>query len=140
MPIPTPRLDDRSYDDLVAEVIARIPAHTPEWTNPRVGDPGRTLVDLFAWLTDTLLYRVNRIPERQKLAFLRMLGMALRPAVPARGLVTAALEDEKSTLAITLRAGATLAGPVPFETRGELTALPISGQAYFKRPLDADEQ
>ena len=41
------------------EVVARIPAHTPEWTNPRIGDPGRTLIDLFAWLTDTLLYRAN---------------------------------------------------------------------------------
>ena len=40
MPIPLPALDDRTYDDLVAELLARIPAHTPEWTNPRVGDPG----------------------------------------------------------------------------------------------------
>ena len=62
-----PRLDDRSYDDLVDELVARIPAHTPEWTNPRPGDPGRTLIELFAWLGDALLYRVNLIPERQRL-------------------------------------------------------------------------
>jgi predicted phage baseplate assembly protein len=84
MPIYPPNLDDRSFEDLVEEALARIPAHTPEWTNPRVGDPGRTLVELFAWLTDTLLYRANLIPERQRLAFLRLLGVQMRPALPAK--------------------------------------------------------
>ena len=83
MPIRPPVLDDRSYDDLVEELLARIPAHTPDWTHPRPGDPGRTVVELFAWLADTLLYRVNLIPERQRLAFLRLLGLEPRPAVAA---------------------------------------------------------
>ena len=48
MPIRPPALDDRSYADLVTELIERIPAHTPEWTNPRPGDPGRTLLELTA--------------------------------------------------------------------------------------------
>jgi len=39
MPIRPPVLDDRSYDDLVEELLARIPAHTPDWTHPRPGDP-----------------------------------------------------------------------------------------------------
>ena len=75
MPIRPPRLDDRRYADLVEELLARIPAHAPEYTDPRPGDPGRTLIELFAWLTDTLLYRANLIPERQRLAFLRLLGV-----------------------------------------------------------------
>src|SRR6187399_2250533 len=83
MPILPPGLDDRRFDDLVEDLIARIPAHTPEWTHPRLGDPGRTLIELFAWLTDTLLYRVNLIPERQRLAFLRLLGQPMRPASAA---------------------------------------------------------
>ena len=64
MPIPFYQLDDRTFEDLVSELLARIPGHTPEWTNPRIGDPGRTLIDLFAWLGDTLLYRVNLLPDR----------------------------------------------------------------------------
>ena len=79
MPIRPPALDDRSFDDLVADLVRRIPAHTPEWTNPREGDPGRTLIDLFAWLGDTILYRANLIPERQRLAFLRLLGAGDAP-------------------------------------------------------------
>src|SRR4051812_32692314 len=99
MPIRPPALDDRSFDDLVQEVLRRIPAHTPEWTNPRLGDPGRTLIELFAWLTDTLLYRANLVPERQRLAFLRLLGAPMRPAVAARGLVTLGLDEEDATRA-----------------------------------------
>src|SRR5678815_2886291 len=91
MPIRPPALDDRRYNDLVAELVARIPAHTPEWTYPRAGDPGRTLIELFAWLGDALLYRVNLIPERQRLAFLRLLGQPLRAARPARGLAVVSL-------------------------------------------------
>ena len=48
MPILPPSLDDRSFDDLVNELLARIPSHTPEWTDPRPGDPGRTVLELFA--------------------------------------------------------------------------------------------
>ena len=88
MPILPPGLDDRRFDDLVEDLIARIPAHTPEWTNPRLGDPGRTLIELFAWLGDTLLYRANLIPERQRLAFLSLLGIGLEPARAATGIVS----------------------------------------------------
>src|SRR4051812_33892511 len=88
MPIRPPSLDDRRFDDLVDDLIARIPAHTPEWTNPRLGDPGRTLIELFAWLGDALLYRANLVPERQRLVFLKLLGMGLRPAQPACGIVS----------------------------------------------------
>ena len=80
MPITPPALDDRGYDDLLADLLARIPAHTPEWTHARAGDPGRTLLELFAWLGEALLYRVNLVPEKQRLAFLRLLGVEPRSA------------------------------------------------------------
>jgi hypothetical protein len=140
VPIRPPSLDDRGFNDLVEEALARIPAHTPEWTNPRVGDPGRTIVELFAWLTDTLLYRVNLVPERQRLTFLRLLGLPMRPAVAARGVVTVSLDDEKGTEAVQLRAHATIKDPVPFETRDELTVLPVSGEVYAKRRLTDTER
>lgn len=133
MPIRPPALDDRRFDDLVAELVARIPAHTPEWTHPRVGDPGRTLIDLFAWLGDAVLYRANLIPERQRLAFLQLLGQPLRPAQPARGLVTVHLKEGESPALLALRAPLKLDGPVPFEARHEMTVLPLSLAAFFKK-------
>src|SRR6185436_18945801 len=134
-----PRLDDRSYDDLVTELVARIPAHTPEWTNPRPGDPGRSLIELFAWLGDALLYRVNLIPERQRLTFLRLLGVPLRPARPARGLVTVSLRENEAVAALPIRPPATLTGPVPFEARDEFTVLPVTTAAHYKRKTGPGE-
>ncbi len=140
MPILPPSLDDRRFDDLVEELIARIPAHTPEWTNPRLGDPGRTLIELFAWLGDTLLYRANLIPERQRLVFLKLLGIGLKPARPATGLVSLAFAQPTERRAVTVQPGARLNGPAPFETLGETTILPISARAFIKRALTDAEQ
>ncbi|MBZ0316571.1 MAG: putative baseplate assembly protein, partial [Anaerolineae bacterium] len=140
MPFIPPALDDRSYQDLVDELIARIPAHTPDWTNPRDGDPGRTLIELFAWLADTLLYRANLIPERQRLAFLRLLGIPLRPAIPARGVVSVQYDSDTTTSATSIRPLATLTKPVHFETLQELTVLPITAEVYYKRGLTDDEE
>ena len=75
-----PVLDARTYQDLVDEALARIPIHNPEWTNFNESDPGVTLLELFAFLTDSLLYRANQIPERNRLAFLSLLGIPLKAA------------------------------------------------------------
>lgn len=139
MPILPPRLDDRSFDDLLEDLLTRIPAHTPEWTHPRLGDPGRTLLELFAWLGDALLYRVNLIPERQRLVFLKLLGQGLRPARPAAGIVSLAFAQPTELAAVTLAAGARIKAPLPFETLAETTLLPVAAEAWYKQPLgDAD--
>ena len=88
MPIPNPILDDRSYQQLRDELVRRIPVYTPEWTDHNASDPGITLIELFAFLGENLLYRFNQIPESARLEFLRLLQIPLRPAVAARALVT----------------------------------------------------
>ena len=139
MPLIPPALDDRSYDDLVQDLLAIIPAHTPEWTNPQPGDPGRTLLELFAWLADTILYRANLIPEKQRIAFLKLLGQSMQPAAAATGILSLAL-DPTSVTPVGLAAPATVNGPVSFETLGEIDLLPITAQAYIKAPLTAAQQ
>ena len=139
MPISPPKLDDRNFEDLVTELLARIPAHTPEWV-PQPGDPGRTLLELFAWLGETILYRANLIPERQRLAFLKLLGQPMQPARAASGLVAVTLNEGDATDAVRLAAEAIVSGAVEFETRGELTVLPVSAECYYKRPLSDDEK
>ena len=140
MPILPPRLDDRSFDDLLEDLLARIPAHTPEWTHPRLGDPGRTLLELFAWLGDALLYRANLIPERQRLVFLKLLGQGLRPAQPATAVVGLGFAQPTELDGLTLAAGATIKAPVPFETLAETTVLPIVAEACYKQPLGEAER
>src|SRR5215475_12798382 len=84
MGLEAPRLDDRSFDDLVAEARARIRLYTPEWTDHNVSDPGITLIELFAWMTDILLYRLNQVPDLHYIKFLEMLGVKLTGPVSAR--------------------------------------------------------
>jgi predicted phage baseplate assembly protein len=88
MGLPTPRLDDRTFADLVEEARARIPLYTPEWTDHNLSDPGITLLELFAWLTDITLYRLNRVPDKHFIKFMELVGMRLKEAEPARADVT----------------------------------------------------
>ncbi|MFB2835652.1 putative baseplate assembly protein [Floridanema evergladense] len=81
--LPKSNLDDRTFNDLVEECILRIPRYCPEWTNHNPGDPGITLIELFAWLTDQMFMRFNQVPRRNYVAFLELLGIRLLPPAPA---------------------------------------------------------
>jgi hypothetical protein len=74
MGLPLPRLDDRTYDDLIAEARSLIPAVQPEWTDHNASDPGITLLELIAWLTEMLIYRADQVPAEHVRAFLRLLN------------------------------------------------------------------
>jgi predicted phage baseplate assembly protein len=82
--LPKSNLDDRTFEDLVEECILRIPRYCPEWTNYNPGDPGITLVELFAWLVHQMLYRFNQVPRRHYVTFLELLGIRLLPPEPAQ--------------------------------------------------------
>lgn len=92
MPLKAPELDDRSFDDLMREALLRVPRYTPEWTDFNDSDPGVTLLQLFAWLTETTLYRLNQVPERTYIKFLQLLDMELRPAKAAVTYLTFTVE------------------------------------------------
>ncbi|HEV7892166.1 MAG TPA: baseplate J/gp47 family protein [Pyrinomonadaceae bacterium] len=136
MPLTIPQIDDRNYQQLLDEALARIPVHNPEWTNFNKSDPGVTIIEVFAFLTENLLYRSNQIPERNRVKFLQLLGIPLRPASSARGLVT--FSNERGPLqTFTLGAGLEVrAGQVPFRTELGIDVLPVEAQVYYKRRLD----
>lgn len=78
MALTLPRLDDRRWTDLVEEGRGLLPLHTPEWTDHNLHDPGITFLELFAWITEIGLYRLDRIPAAHRLKFLALLGAASR--------------------------------------------------------------
>ncbi len=88
MSFPSPSLDDRSFQDLVSEAKRLIPRHTPEWTNHNVADPGVALLELFAWMTESTIYRLNQVPDRWFVKFLELVGIRPYPAVSARTALT----------------------------------------------------
>jgi predicted phage baseplate assembly protein len=47
-----------------------------------------TLIESFAWMTDQLLYRLNRVPDRNYVKFLELIGVHLYPPAAAHAPVT----------------------------------------------------
>jgi predicted phage baseplate assembly protein len=82
--VPLPALDDRRWSDLVEEGRSLIPLHAPDWTDHNISDPGITFTELFAWITEMEIFQLDQVPERHRLKFLSMLGIAPVPPVPAR--------------------------------------------------------
>ncbi|HWU08028.1 MAG TPA: putative baseplate assembly protein [Streptomyces sp.] len=83
MALPSPNLDDRRFQQLVDEAKRYVQQRAPEWTDHNVSDPGITLIETFAYLVDQLLYRLNRVPDKNYLAFLDLLGIQLFPPAAA---------------------------------------------------------
>ena len=144
MPLPAPILDDRSYQQLRDELVRRIPVYAPEWTDHNASDPGITLIELFAFLGENLLYRFNQIPDATKLAFLRMLRLPLRPAAAARALITLARTDTAATPVLVPIGTQVAAGSVPFQTLTEVSAWPLEitaiGKIVTQAPQTQDAQ
>jgi predicted phage baseplate assembly protein len=130
-----PVLDDRTFEQLRDELVKRIPVYTPEWKPPEwsdhnASDPGIALLELFAYLGESLLYRFNQIPDATKVAFLRLLGVQPRPAQIAHTLL--ALQTERPEGVQVLRGREARAGSVPFETDDEVYAWPLDTHAVGK--------
>ncbi|HEY7422856.1 MAG TPA: putative baseplate assembly protein, partial [Gemmataceae bacterium] len=83
MPLTPPVLDDRTFNDLKQEARLRIARYNSAWTDFNESDPGITLVELFAWLTEMMLFQMNKVPDLNYLKFLQLLGLELRPAQAA---------------------------------------------------------
>ncbi|MEO8333810.1 MAG: putative baseplate assembly protein [bacterium] len=135
MPLPSPILDDRSYQQLRDELVRRIPVYAPEWTDHNPSDPGITLVELFAFLGENLLFRFNQIPETTKLAYLKLLRVPMRAAVPARAMIVLERTDSGpgSADGVIVDLGTEAkAGSVPYETTTEVVAWPLTAVAVAR--------
>ena len=83
MTLPPVNLDDRKFQDLVDEAKRLIPTKCPEWTNHNVSDPGVALIELFAWMTEMTLFRLNQVPDKFYVEMLNLIGFEPFPATPA---------------------------------------------------------
>jgi predicted phage baseplate assembly protein len=111
-----------------------------------VSDPGVTLIETFAFMTDTLLYRLNRVPDRLYVKFLDLIGLQLLAPTPARAPTTfwlsapaqAPLVVPTGTQVATLRSE--VEDPVVFSTVGDLAIVPCAYQGVATQAAGADER
>ena len=135
MPLPVPNLDDRRFQDLVNESKRLVQQKCPTWTDHNVHDPGVTLIELFAWMTEQVIYRLNRVPDRNYVKFLELVGVQLFPPTAARVPITlwlaAALPDTvripTGTIVATVRTETEES--INFTTVEELAVVPCAFQA-----------
>lgn len=140
MPLPIPNLDDRRFDDLVADARVRLANHLPELTQIAPGDPAHALIDLFAYFTETILYRANLIPERQRRVLLNLLQVPLRNARPAKGVVCIDAGPKTVQLPPLLRDGVQLkAGSQTFTGLGEIQPTPLAMSICIKQKISDAE-
>ncbi|HSB37016.1 MAG TPA: putative baseplate assembly protein [Thermoanaerobaculia bacterium] len=106
MPIEPPQLDDLRFDRTVEELVRRIPTYAPEWTDHNASDPGISLLQLFAYVTEQIGYRLNRLPEKNHVELLKLLGVRLQPAHAARTTLALLLTNPSTLIGYPLAAGA----------------------------------
>jgi predicted phage baseplate assembly protein len=139
MSLPIPKLDDKTFNEFFEEARALIPRFAPEWTDYNFSDPGITLIDLFAWLTEMQIYRLDRVTDKNFLKFLRLLGTAPQAAKPAKVDVSFTLTNPAMGL-VDLPAGTKVAAveggtgkKFIFETDEELKVMPVQLKSVFTR-------
>ncbi|RRR76952.1 MAG: putative baseplate assembly protein [Candidatus Viridilinea halotolerans] len=140
MPLPSINLDDRRFQDLVDQAKRMIPQYCPEWTDHNVSDPGVTLIELFAWMTELLIYRTNQVPAKMQLQFLALLGLSLAPPRAAQAPITFYLSAPQA-LDLLIPAGTEVATvrtetspAIIFTTEQDLTLRPPQLRGAFTRP------
>ena len=114
MPLPLPNLDDRDFERLLSDAKARIRRNHPAWTDLSPHDPGMVLLDAFAHLTDLLLYRLNRVPDKIYIALLRLIGVELhapRAAVTELTFSRARAVDQATVIPQGTRVAGSRGGP-----------------------------
>lgn len=145
MPLVPPVLDSRTFQQLVDRALQRIPHYTPEWTDFNPSDPGVTLIDLFAWLTELMFYQLNRVPDLNYIKFLQLIGLELQPAQPAVADLTFTPQPNANVAPV--RVGTQVGGQpsgggqqVVFETQEglDLIRLPLTDVRVFDGTSYAD--
>ncbi|WP_406661825.1 putative baseplate assembly protein [Methanolobus sp. ZRKC3] len=137
MSLPKPDLDNKTFDQLVDEARKLIPNYATQWTDHNLSDPGITLIDLFAWLTEITLYRINLVNEEHRLKYLKLLGVKPATSIPAKvDLSFGAGEStllKKNTVVSTKKDGM----DINFELDEDVNVVPLTLKKIIVNELNA---
>jgi hypothetical protein len=125
----------------VDQARALIPNYAPQWTDHNPSDIGIALVELFAWLMEGTIYRLNRVPEKNYVAFLNLIGITREPAVAARAFLTFTPQVQINGPIVVPRGqlvqtqGTESEVPIVFETDEAASVLPINLTSILMGPF-----
>lgn len=108
-----PKLDDLTYEQMMQRAVSRIPSMSEEWTDFNHHDPGITVLQMYAWLTDMLDYYMSATGDVHVEKYLKLLGVEPKEGCPAGGYVVVEGLPEGTVLPAGTRF---LAGTIPYET------------------------
>src|SRR3954465_2413784 len=121
-----PKIDPRTAPDIARQVRSLLEEYTGAKFDAEKG-AAAALINIFARYSELIVERLNRVPEKNFLAFLDLLGASPLPPQPARAPLTFTL-SEGSAVDTVVPAGTQVAaapaegetGPAIFETEREL--------------------
>ncbi|MET9359826.1 putative baseplate assembly protein [Streptomyces sp. NPDC006632] len=140
MALPAPHLDDRRFQQFVDDAKRYIQQRCPEWSDHNVSDPGVTLIEAVAHMADQVVYRLNRVPEKNQLAFLDLLGVTLFPPSAAKASVTFWLSAPQAEPVVLPRGTEVATGrteteeAVVFASEDDLTIVPCGLSHVLRQP------
>lgn len=129
MPAKSPTLDNRALNDILDQLQGLARDNVPEWHPPEEGDAGTMLQRIFARLLEIALERLNKVPEKNLLAFLDVMGVSLLPPSTAKVPLNFSLTPGNPAMSVPMgtQASTQTSGEQPaiiFETEDDLTVIP----------------
>jgi hypothetical protein len=140
--MPAPKIDQRSYEQIVAETEELVQGLT-SWRPGADVDAGGALIRIFGHFAEIVVERLNQVPDKSFLAFLNLIGADMTPAQPARVPLTFQLAAGSPVDAF-VPAGTQAAAPpvekgdaeVVFETEQDLLVTRTQLAAVYVRAFD----
>lgn len=154
MPEPAPQVDPRTAADVVGDVEQLMAVYAPEVMVADSQDPtihhatgaAAALIGIFGRFAELIIQRLNRVPEKNQLAYFDLMGNALEPPQPARAPLTFSLAAGTATDVVVpprTQVAATPAEgesePVVFETEREVVVIVTQLSSLFVRRPDTDK-
>lgn len=128
-------LDDKTYEELMAQAIAKIPLFSREWTNFNISDPGITILQNLTAFNLLQQTTINEVTDELRRKLLEILGYSSNPNQAATLLLQAP--------AMQLRLPAQTAfkvGELCYETETDQQLNPWGLQAVYTRRGNAYQE
>jgi len=145
-----PKIDTRTATEISRQVQDLMRVYASEWNeiDPGTEQPkgaSAALIGVFSRYCELIIQRLNKVPEKNVLAFLNFVGESVLPPQPARVPLTFSLAAGSPGDAV-VRAGTQVAAPpgegeedaVLFETQQELTVTAAQLDSIFVRDPEQD--